>query len=113
MNDHDYSHISSAFESLPDEVRTNYDDSYFAEFEIDKRAHELSTSADHRDLTDQLVRSAVSRGPPDLLICVTSITSYLSLMTIQGLPIDLVLKVMRATARTLRRLGILSAERNS
>ena len=113
MNNHDYSAIDRTFESLPGEIRGSYDSHFFAELEIDKNTHTYSTTADHTPLIDQLVRSAASKSPPDLLVGVTSFTESLSVMLAENVPINVLLRGMNMAIPVLQKFGFLSIGSNS
>lgn len=107
MNDHDLSAVEAAFETLPHEIKGSYGEDFFAELAVDSKAHKFSTTLDHTPLIDQLVQSAASKSPPALLVGVSSFTESMSIMLIESMPIDLVLRSIRTAAGVLKRFGML------
>lgn len=104
MNDHDTSAVESKFDCLPPDEKDSLDESFLSELALDNRNHALATSADHSPVIDQLVRSAVSQAPPDLLVAVTSFSESMALMFVEFVPIDLTLKCLRTATHILKSL---------
>ena len=96
--------FKSRLESLPEEMKDCYsDESLLREFRLDHANHKFATNENCSPVIDQLMRSAVSQSPPELLIGVTSLTESLSIIFAQILPIDLTLKLLRIVSTFTRR----------
>lgn len=110
MNVRECSHIGQAYETLSEDLKSFYGPDFAAELAVDVKTHAFGTSLDHAPLIDQLVRSAASKCPPDVLVGVTNFAESSSIILVESMPIDLMLKGIRSMARMLRKFGFLASE---